>query len=347
MFDLKAFREQSLPTQTQVISQWDGDSASPVVSVICTAYNQENYIEDALKGFLMQKTNFPFEIIIHDDASSDKTTDIINDYVKKYPLIIKPILQENNQYSINGHLPLLNTIAAASGQYLALCEGDDFWIDKYKISKQVTALKENGNLNICFTKAVGLYANDKMIALANHTESKHLVFNSSAVIVGGGGFMPTPSIMVKKSAVEKLPEWFFVAPVGDYYIQIICSLNGALFLGFNSSVYRIMANGSWSSKKNKLDTTRIKKNYEDTRYCMKKISIMGVDSKAVQKSLALQYVNLAIQSIKCKDYLGAIFYLDESLTQCKKVNYYQTILRCIKPSLHVLAFIFSYMKSKK
>ncbi|WP_288986649.1 glycosyltransferase [uncultured Pseudoalteromonas sp.] len=252
MFDLKAFREQSLPTQAQIISQWEGNLTSPLVSVICTAYNQESYIEDALKGFLMQKTDFPFEIIIHDDASTDKTADIINGYAKKYPLIIKPILQKNNQYSINGHLPLLNTKAVASGEYLAICEGDDFWIDENKLQKQAELLVNSKNINICISKAISLFPDGTTKSFCDLGNDIKIIPFEKCIIGPKKDFFPTGSFFLKREAFNLLPDWFEIeAPVGDYYIQLISAkYNGVLYLPDTLSVYRRDAIGSWSKRNN-------------------------------------------------------------------------------------------------
>lgn len=113
-----------------------------LVSVICTAYNHEKYIKYALDGFIMQKTDFKYEILINDDASTDNTAQIIKDYEYKYPELIKAIYQQENQYSKRKSITGL-LLEKASGQYLAFCEGDDYWIDENKLQKQVDFLKSN------------------------------------------------------------------------------------------------------------------------------------------------------------------------------------------------------------
>ena len=114
-----------------------------MVSIRCTAYNHEPYIRQCLEGFVMQKTNFRFEAIVHDDASTDGTADIIRAYAEKYPDIIKPILETENQYS--KHDGSLRRImdAHTHGKYIAYCEGDDYWIDPLKLQKQVDWLEEH------------------------------------------------------------------------------------------------------------------------------------------------------------------------------------------------------------
>ena len=114
-----------------------------IVTIQCLAYNHEAYIRQCLDGFVKQKTNFRFEAIIHDDASNDKTPEIIKEYAKKYPDIIKPILETDNQYSKkDGSLEKIIR-SHTYGKYVAMCEGDDYWIDEYKLQKQVDFLEKN------------------------------------------------------------------------------------------------------------------------------------------------------------------------------------------------------------
>jgi glycosyltransferase involved in cell wall biosynthesis len=134
---------KKLPPENQIMANWQADITSPVVSVCCMAYNHGPYIEDALEGFLIQETDFPFEIIIHDDASIDNTADIIRHYQTLYPQIIKPVYQSKNQYS-QGKEPLFEFMyPMIKGKYIALCEGDDFWVCPQKLQKQVDFLESN------------------------------------------------------------------------------------------------------------------------------------------------------------------------------------------------------------
>lgn len=117
-----------------------------IVSIRCTAYNHEKYIRDCLEGFIMQKTNFRFEAIVHDDASTDRTADIIREYATKYPDIIKPIYETENQYSKHdGSLSRIMT-EACIGKYIAFCEGDDYWTDPLKLQKQVDFLETHPDI---------------------------------------------------------------------------------------------------------------------------------------------------------------------------------------------------------
>lgn len=115
-----------------------------MVTIRCIAYNHGPYIRQCLEGFVMQKTNFRFEAIVHDDASTDSTATIIREYAEKYPNIIKPIFETENQYSkYDGSLQRIMDHACMHGKYVALCEGDDYWIDPYKLQKQVDFLESH------------------------------------------------------------------------------------------------------------------------------------------------------------------------------------------------------------
>ena len=129
-------------TEQEIMQNWKGDHDAPVVSVCCITYNHEPYIAEAIDGFLIQQTDFPFEIIVRDDCSTDNTASIIREYVEEYPDIIKPIFESENQYS-KGVRPMPVVFKQAVGEYFALCEGDDYWVDSLKLQRQVDGLKHN------------------------------------------------------------------------------------------------------------------------------------------------------------------------------------------------------------
>ncbi len=136
--------------QQEILSGWDYYSP-PLASICCITYNHVSYIQEAIDSFLMQETKFPFEILVHDDASTDGTMEIILDYAKKYPDIIKPIIQTENQYAKCGLINPRFVFPKAKGKYIALCEGDDYWTDNKKLQKQVTFLEQNPEYVITYT----------------------------------------------------------------------------------------------------------------------------------------------------------------------------------------------------
>lgn len=121
----------------------------PMVSICCITYNHVSYISKALDGFLNQKTNFPIEILIHDDASTDGTEEIIKKYTSKYPNIIFPVLQKENKYSSGIPINASFNFPRARGKYIAMCEGDDYWIDENKLQWQIDFLEKNTDVAAC------------------------------------------------------------------------------------------------------------------------------------------------------------------------------------------------------
>lgn len=132
-----------------------------MVTIRCAAYNHERYIRQCLEGFVMQKTNFRFEAIVHDDASTDGTAKIIKEYADKYPDIIKPIFETENQYRKNNLTAVMNS--HMHGKYIAFCEGDDYWIDPFKLQKQVDFLESHPNFSICTHRYFLFYQEEQIM----------------------------------------------------------------------------------------------------------------------------------------------------------------------------------------
>ena len=125
-----------------------------LVAIKCTVYNHEPYLRDCLEGFVMQQTNFPFVAIVHDDASTDGSAAIIREYEEKYPDIIKPIYETENQYSKHdGSVGRIMDAAidATGAKYVAMCEGDDYWTNPLKLQKQVDFMEVNPEYGLCYT----------------------------------------------------------------------------------------------------------------------------------------------------------------------------------------------------
>ncbi len=122
-----------------------------MVTIRCVTYNHVNYIRKCLEGFVMQQTDFPFEAIVHDDASTDGTTEIVREFAEKYPTIIKPLYEQENQWSKhNGSIAKVMD-ANTRGKYIAPCDGDDYWTDPYKLQKQVDFLEEHPDFTLVHT----------------------------------------------------------------------------------------------------------------------------------------------------------------------------------------------------
>lgn len=219
-----------------------------LVSVICTAYNHEKYIRDALDGFISQKTNFNYEVLVHDDASTDSTANIIKEYEQKYPQLIKPIYQNVNQYSKGVRIINEILVPKAKGKYLAFCEGDDYWCDCNKLQKQIDVLENSQNYVACVHNTNFLYmtSNNKVI---KYPTTDRILKLDDCVMCGSQSFQ-TSSLVVRKSVYDNKPPFTCsVGGVGDYPNSIYYALCGSIYyIGKVMSVYRVGTEGSWTRR---------------------------------------------------------------------------------------------------
>lgn len=216
------------------------------VSICSITYNHAPYIRECLDGFLMQECNFDFEVLIHDDASTDNTAEIIKEYQAKYPDIIKPIIQTENQWS-KGVRTIQSTynFSRAKGKYLALCEGDDYWTDPLKLQKQVDALEQHPNIDICTHPSYRLYGNDLKKDNYGFWGGSPKVLSAEHVIRNYAGTAGLQSILIRNKYIDKLNEIGKNLQGGHSTVQILYSMpNGLYYLPDYMAVYRI---GSMSS----------------------------------------------------------------------------------------------------
>ncbi|WP_295464944.1 glycosyltransferase [uncultured Pseudomonas sp.] len=136
-------------TEAAIMSLWPAQYSRPLVSIVCLTFNHRDFIGQAIDGFLMQETDFPFEILINDDASTDGTRDILQAYAQRYPRLIRLILQQENQYA-QGKPYGMPVFQQARGDYIAYCEGDDYWTDPRKLQLQVDFLERNRDYALTF-----------------------------------------------------------------------------------------------------------------------------------------------------------------------------------------------------
>ena len=219
-----------------------------LVSVHCLTYNHEKYIADAIDSFLMQKTNFKFEILIHDDASTDRTADIIREYEKRYPDLIKPIYQTENQYSKDMSVNQIN-MKRATGKYIAICEGDDYWIDPYKLQKQVDYMEKHPECSLCVHGGYVVSALKKKFISYNRSNKGNATYETKEIIESHGDFFLTNSMLFPKEYGLDRPDFLVNAPVGDYPLVINLSLFGTVYyIDELMSAYRVGDSNSWTSK---------------------------------------------------------------------------------------------------
>lgn len=218
---------------------------SPLVSICCTAFNHEKFIRDAIEGLLMQQTNFNFEIIVHDDASTDGTAEIIREYEKKFPKLFVTIFQNENQYS-KGIKPWKNFVfPKAKGKYIAICEGDDYWSDPLKLQKQVDFLDSNTEYSLCFHKVKIL--NSKGILTEDFVTKIPLNYEFQDTFARLGNYIHTPSI-VFRNTITKFPKEFISSPLADFFLIMLITEHGKIHMVDEfMAVYRL-GSGIWSSQ---------------------------------------------------------------------------------------------------
>lgn len=229
-----------------------------VVSVWCIAYNHEKYIERAIKSFVDQKTDFEYEIIIHDDASTDNTAKIIKKYQEKYPNLIKMVVQKENQYSQGREIFEQFLYPITKGRYIALCEGDDYWIDEYKLQKQVDYMEKNDKCTLCFHNAVVVNTKNEIIKgsfLPKNDLFKHYfdpdkeIYTTEDIIKLD--FMPTNSMVFRYENIEKCFEFEKMRDrvCGDMIFRLyMVSCGYAYYINEKMSAYRKGVEGSASQR---------------------------------------------------------------------------------------------------
>jgi len=192
------------------------------VSACIIAYNHEQYIKDCLEGALKQNVDFEYEIIISEDYSTDRTREICQEYGKKYPDKIKLHLNEKNLGLIGNWVKALNL---CQGEYIAICEGDDYWTDPDKLKKQVDFLDSHKDFSLSSHNAeviknsavIRKYCGDK------HPEIMDLKY---LLAYGSGG--PTCSLVIRNSAIQNLPDWFSKMKACDWTIQVMAARQGKM-----------------------------------------------------------------------------------------------------------------------
>ena len=223
------------------------ETCAPLVSICCLTYNHKDFIRDALDGFLKQKVNFSYEILVYDDASTDGTADIIREYAERYPQVFRPFLQTENQYSQGVTNPSgAFNFPRAKGKYIAMCEGDDYWTDPYKLQMQVEYLESHPGCSLCIHSArivtVDGSRSDKQVR--PYRESR--VILPEEIIDKRSGYA-TASLVFPARLVKILPSYYTDCPVGDIPLQLMAAAEGyGYYLDRDMSVYRVGVSGSWT-----------------------------------------------------------------------------------------------------
>lgn len=221
---------------------------NPLVSVLIMSYNQEEYIQQAIEGCLMQQTRFAYEIIIHDDASTDKTAHIIQRYADQYPEVIVPIIQRENQYSKGVRITATFLIPRAKGKYIAFCEGDDYWTDPLKLEKQISIMEADPSISFCFTATKWVFVNENNKSKIRRYYRANHFLSPKDILVTTGRVADTVSTVLKKEVYNEIPDWYLTSPVGDTPLALMSMLIGRLFyLNDVTVAYRRGVSNSWTT----------------------------------------------------------------------------------------------------
>lgn len=217
----------------------------PVVSICCLTYNHILYIRQCLDGFMMQKINFPIEILIYDDASTDGTQGIIREYENKYPDIIKPIYQKENQYSKGIKVSLVYNYSRAKGKYIALCEGDDYWTDPYKLQKQVDFLESHPDYVMC-SHRFNQYIQEKELLEEEQDKDFKGADYDLKNLIGGKWLTQTLTVMYRRSALDlKRYAAYGMSMDMILFYELLRNGKGYCFPDI-MAVYRVHKGGVWS-----------------------------------------------------------------------------------------------------
>ena len=280
---------QKVPVEiypSKVVSQ-------PLVSVCIQTYQHANYIKQCLEGILMQKTTFPFEILLGEDNSTDGTREICLEYAKKYPKKIRLFLHaRENNIKINGQptgrFNFVYNLFIAKGKYIALCEGDDYWTDPLKLQKQVDFLEANPEFSICYHNVDILNDNNLRPSFLNR--SKNTVFSINDL--ANSNLIHTPSVVYRNLLID-LPNWLNKSPVGDYPLHMLHAEKGKIFcIAETMGVYRENV-GIWSTNK--------KNNNKYSWLIVLRYLLENIENKDARINLFIQ-LNRTFENIKRIDF---------------------------------------------
>ena len=224
----------------------------PILTVYCLTYNHGNYIKKTLEGFVKQKTDYKFKVVVHDDASTDNTAQIIKEYADKFPDIISPIFQTENQYSKGVKIVNEFIIPRLEGKYIAICEGDDYWCDENKIQIQIDYMENNADCALCVHNTEYINEDGTGTGRLFNKFNEERDFTTDEIIrASDGGAFHLSSFLYRVEDRLSYPSKFYIRGVGDYPMGVYLSTKGRVhYINKVMSMYRVMSKGSWTQRIN-------------------------------------------------------------------------------------------------
>jgi glycosyltransferase involved in cell wall biosynthesis len=224
-------------------------SKNPKVSILITTYNQENLITQAIDSALMQVADFDYEIVVGEDASTDRTREIVVELAREHPEKIRVLLRDkgeaNRERRLAGKMNFLQAMKSCRGEYIAVLDGDDYFTTPHKLQKQVDFLDAHPECMICFHNVAAVHAD-------GNKESENLCPADQEEITDieqllWGNFIPSCSIMYRREPVVEIPAWFLTAKMGDWPLNILKAQYGKIgYLNEVMAAYRVHTAGVWS-----------------------------------------------------------------------------------------------------
>jgi glycosyltransferase involved in cell wall biosynthesis len=258
----------------------------------------------------MQECAFAFEVVIRDDCSQDQTLKIIKSYQERFPKIIRLIEAEIN---IGANSNLLTVFNSARGKYIAICEGDDYWIESTKLQKQLELMEANEELTFV-SHACRLHDQTGLAGIDYLKGTGTTEVTCNDVLSISGQFSPTASYMFRRDVVSKLPSWFKEAPVGDFFIEMygIAAGNGA-HINEALSAYRVFSENSWSTQNNEKQFHKLVSFSKKMDWCLDRMKEDSLFKHCdFSRKIAAVKFNTAIGSLLAKDFAG----FTDAINQC-------------------------------
>ena len=314
-------------TQEEITKNWNSGEKELKVSVRVIAYNHENYIAHTLDSILEQKTDFPFEIIVHDDASTDATADIIREYEKAFPTIIKAFIQKENQWSKGGEEITKFFSENTQGKYIAECEGDDFWINPKRMQEQVDFLESHPEFYATAARRIRVDENEKIIPYLHYKKDVIItpknVFNMPEML-HASTFM-YPNYLRVPEMVKKGKRMIQTKVVGDWRLLMLLIDTGDIYVSKEkySAIRRVLRpdasnyNSIMKFQRNKFD---VLKNRFVSDCAMKELEFERIHYKFSKPKLAAKFWLESLRASTEEKEYARMLYKNEYIPRMNKIE---------------------------
>lgn len=270
------------------------------VSVCIISYNHEKYIAQCLDSVLAQECNFSFEVVIRDDFSSDKTLGIVLSYCDRYPDVVKLV---DSKLNVGANSNLLKVFENSCGKYIAICEGDDYWLSNKKLQRQFDLMESDSN--VTFSSHSCRLHGQAGLGVEDYVKGIGVVdVTCNDVLDVVGQFAPTASYMIRRDFLKVLPAWFKDAPVGDFFIEMYgIAIGKGIHLNEPLSAYRTFSENSWSTQNNEKNGTKLVAYSERMACCLQQMKNDPLfRSCDFSRKFAASKFNVALGSLLQRDF---------------------------------------------